>query len=269
MIKTDTGEYPIFSADLRNRFPNTSFPANLSDEHLSEIGYAIVQLTPMPETDVFHSVIELPPVEVNGEYIQRWEVVALEGDELDLKIAEIRAKNKQQAQAKQDEALTLLAINEQKKALGLAPAISNEEEVKAFAKTIQAEIDYPSEASVYNPTLPPGVNPPDVSSIIITLTREPGWNDVIGWRAVITAGAENFTPTNLAMAEYTNPNCDGYLYTTGAFQQDGDTWYAVCPAGQEKGDVDVNLGLLYGAAQLACFTFTAGEQEMTVYAYEE
>jgi hypothetical protein len=104
---------------------------------------------------------------------------------------------------------------------------------------------------------------------LITVTREPGWNDIIGWKAVITAGEENFTPTNLAMAEYTNPNCDGYLYTTGAFQQDGDTWYAVCPPGQEKGDVDVNLGLLYGAAQLACFTFKAGEQEMTVYAYEQ
>jgi hypothetical protein len=179
-----------------------------------------------------------------------------------------KALNKKTAQKRQDEALTLLAVNEQKKALGLAPAISNEEEVKAFAKTIQADIDYPSEASVYNPELPPGVNPPDVSSIIITLTREAGWNDVIGWRAVITAGEENFEPTNLAMAEYTNPDCDGYLYTTGAFQQDGDTWYAVCPAGQEKGDVNVNLGLLYGAAQLACFTFTAGEQGMTVYAYE-
>lgn len=181
----------------------------------------------------------------------------------------IKARNKAIAEAKQDEVLALLAKNEQKKSLGLSPVVADEIAAKDFVKTIQADIDYPPESEVYNPTLPPGVNPPDVSSLIITLTRQPGWNDALGWKAVITAGEEVFTPTNLAMAEYTNPNCDGYLYTTGAFQQEGDTWFAVCPPGQEKGDVDLNFGLLYGAAQLACFTLTAGVQEQIIYAYEE
>jgi len=83
------------------------------------------------------------------------------------------------------------------------------------------------------------------------------------------SGEANYTPTNLAMAEYTNPDCDGYLYTTGAFQDVEGVWTAVCPAGQEKGDVDINLGLLYGAAKLSCFTLKAGVQEQTIYAYEE
>jgi len=82
------------------------------------------------------------------------------------------------------------------------------------------------------------------------------------------AGEENFTPANLAIAEYTNPDCDGYLYTTGAFQEENGEYFAVCPSGQEKGDVDINLGILYGAVPLSCFTFKAGVQEQKIYAYE-
>lgn len=170
----------------------------------------------------------------------------------------------------QETVLDKISKNQLKKSLGLPPELSDTDEtaLKEYTKQIQADIDNPPETQAYNPPLPPGVTPPAINSILITITREAGWEGVIGWKAVISSGEENFTPANLAIAEYTNPNCDGFLYTTGAFQQDGDTWYAVCPAGQEKGDVDINLGLLYGAAQLACFTFAAGNQEQTIYAYE-
>jgi hypothetical protein len=186
-------------------------------------------------------------------------------------LEEIKEANANTAKTMQNGTLTILLRNDLKKSLGLPPEISEVDEaaLKEYTKRIQADIDNPPGIQAYNPPLPPGVIPPSVDSILITITREPGWQGNIGWRAVITSGEEKFIPANLAIAEYSNPNCDGYLYTTGAFQQDGDTWFAQCPPGQEKGNVDVHLGLLYGAAQLSCFTFKAGNQEQLVYAYEE
>jgi len=182
-----------------------------------------------------------------------------------------REINAAKAKKLQDKVVKQLTDNKIRKDLGLPPEISDVDEtrLKEYAKQVQADVENPPESQAYNPPLPPGVTPPAISSILITVTRHEGWQGNIGWKAIIESGEEIFTPTNLSMAEYTNPDCDGYLYTTGAFQDIDGVFTAVCPPGQEKGDVDLNLGLLYGAAKLSCFTLSAGVQEKLVYAYEE
>lgn len=91
IIKIDTQEYPLFPADLRERYPNVSFPANLLDEHLASRGYAVVQLTTKPEPGNLQKVIELQPIEIEGVWTQQWEVV-------DMDEAEKTQKINQQAQ---------------------------------------------------------------------------------------------------------------------------------------------------------------------------
>ena len=83
IIKIDTGEYPLFPADLRERYPNVSFPIDLLDEHLASWGYAVVQLTTKPEPGSLQKVVELDPIEIDGVWTQQWAVVDLEGEELE------------------------------------------------------------------------------------------------------------------------------------------------------------------------------------------
>ncbi len=185
---------------------------------------------------------------------------------------EWKTYNSQQAASAQASAMKELAVNQQYKDAGLPPVMTDDDEVAVnnHVQLLQGEIDHPTDSDVYNPPLPPGVTPPPYTSLTCTVTRQPGWNDILGYRFVINSMADDFEPTSLAMAVYTNPDCDGYLYTTGAFQWDvtAEEWFAVCPPGQEPGDADINFGVLYGAATLSCFTLDAGIEENTFNVFE-
>jgi hypothetical protein len=187
--------------------------------------------------------------------------------------ARIKAQNAAKAKAEQEAQIEKLKENQTRKDLGLPPVIStaDEESVKGHVALLQGDIDNPSADQAYQPPLPPGVTPPSVKSLTVTVTREAGWNDNLGFRVVLNANDPDYTPTNLALAVYSGADCNGYLYTTGAFQLDSETgkYFAVCPPGQEPGDVDIHMGLLYGAAQLSCWTLAAEVSEKKVYAYEE
>lgn len=184
-----------------------------------------------------------------------------------------KASNAAKAEAEVEVLLEKLRKNDQRKAAGLPPTLNaaSEEALKEHVQLVQSEADNPSEDEAWNPPLPPGVTAPDVKSLSVIIQREEGWQGALGFRVTLKANSEDYVPTNLALAVYSAANCDGYLYTTGAFQLDAETgeYSAVCPAGQEPGDVDVHMGLLYGAAQLSCFTLAAGTMERIVYAYEE
>jgi hypothetical protein len=186
---------------------------------------------------------------------------------------EYRYVNAQKAQAEQDGTISMLARNQVRKDVGLPPIIdtSSEAALKDHALQLQGDIDNPSSDVAYNPPLPPGVSPPNIKSLTVLFTREEGWQGNLGFRITLESADDSFIPTNLAMSVYSAANCTGYLYTTGAFQFDSGTgkYFAVCPPGQEPGDVDVHLGILYAAAQLACFSVDAGVNEKTIYAYEE
>lgn len=169
----------------------------------------------------------------------------------------ILAKNQQNA------IVSEYATNAAKKALGLEVEEADIVELQEYVQTLETDIKNPSSEQTYHPPIPPGVVAPDVEAISITMTRPEGWNNTLGWKMVFNISDPEYIPANIAISVYSAENCTGYLYTPGALQQDIETgkYYAVCPAGQEKGDVGYHFGLLYGSAQLACWTFVAGTAE--------
>ena len=188
-------------------------------------------------------------------------------------VGEIKEGNKLKAKIEQNTRLQELIKNDKRKEVGLPPVMTNadEETIKDHVKALQADIESPSEDEAYNPPLPPSVTPPAIKSLVVLVAREEGWQGNLGFRIVLKAADESYTPTNLALSVYLQPECNDYLYTTGAFQYDAenDEYYAVCPPGQEPGDSVVYMGLLYGSAPLACWTLKTGEMQKKIYAYEE
>jgi hypothetical protein len=107
------------------------------------------------------------------------------------------------------------------------------------------------------------VNPvPPISRIRIT--RIPGWNDVMGWKAELMDSVPEVSPGVISLAVYQHPEADGYLYTTGAFVLDEETglWGCVCPAGHEEGVVDYNFSMLYASVKYSPFTLFSNFDEM-------
>ena len=188
-------------------------------------------------------------------------------------VSEIKEGNKLKAKIEQNTRLQELIKNDKRKEIGLPPVMTNadEETIKDYVKALQADVESPSEDEAYNPPLPPSVTPPAIKSLVVLVAREEGWQGNLGFRIVLKAADESYTPTNLALSVYLQPECNDYLYTTGAFQYDAenDEYYAVCPPGQEPGDSIVYMGLLYGSAPLACWTLKTGEMQKKIYAYEE
>lgn len=75
-----SGEYPLIESQVRQRFPQTSFPAQ---GFTPPDGYVKVQPTPRPDADpIAQRVIELPPAEVGGVWMQQWDVEALTPEEV-------------------------------------------------------------------------------------------------------------------------------------------------------------------------------------------
>ena len=188
-------------------------------------------------------------------------------------VGEIKEGNKLKAKIEQNTRLQELIKNDKRKEIGLPPVMTNadEETIEDYVKALQADVESPSEDEAYNPPLPPSVTPPAIKSLVVLVAREEGWQGNLGFRIVLKAADESYTPTNLALSVYLQPECNDYLYTTGAFQYDAenDEYYAVCPPGQEPGDSIVYMGLLYGSAPLACWTLKTGEMQKKIYAYEE
>jgi len=65
---------------VRAAFPNTSFPAIMTDEMLEEFG--VFPVTPSaPEFDhITQGVRELLPALIDGQYVQQWEVYPLDAE---------------------------------------------------------------------------------------------------------------------------------------------------------------------------------------------
>lgn len=63
-------EYPLSQFDIKKRFPNTSFPSNLT-AHLPD-GYVRVQPVSQPAEDNLKVITEGSPALANGEWVQVW-----------------------------------------------------------------------------------------------------------------------------------------------------------------------------------------------------
>lgn len=80
-INTQSGEYPISFAQLRAAHPLTMFPEGFAEAFGD---YAPVHTTTRPVYDTAtHKAVELPPVLMDGQWQQAWDVVALTQQEID------------------------------------------------------------------------------------------------------------------------------------------------------------------------------------------
>ena len=79
-VNKTTGEEITF-AQLKEHFPLTLFPEGFAEDFKD---YAAVQQVDQPAHDpTTHKVVGLPPVEVDGVWLQQWSVVPLTQQEID------------------------------------------------------------------------------------------------------------------------------------------------------------------------------------------
>ena len=80
-INTQTGEYPISFAQLRAAHPLTMFPEGFAEAFGD---YAPVSTTTQPGYNPgTHKAVELPPVLMDGQWHQAWDVVPLTPEEIE------------------------------------------------------------------------------------------------------------------------------------------------------------------------------------------
>lgn len=101
LIHSDTGDYPLYLADLADRVSDTSFPQTVDSEILFEFGYEVVLDTEVPVNDV---VIEGAPELRDGEWYRVWNARVFNTDELAINLAVAKAALKTQAENKRVEA---------------------------------------------------------------------------------------------------------------------------------------------------------------------
>lgn len=89
-----------------------------------------------------------------------------------------------------------------------------------------------------------------------TFINTPGW----GWKVTMLSDDPVRDITARAVGVYSDAECTSYLYTTGAFVDDGGgTYFTECPVGQRTATPDqVNFALLLGAAQEGYFNLSDG-----------
>ncbi len=85
-IKKDgTIEYPYSINQLKNEYPNTSFPQDISDCNL--IDYNIHQVIPVSNgNDLTKNYIETIPIYISGIYYQNWLAIDMSSDEIESRI---------------------------------------------------------------------------------------------------------------------------------------------------------------------------------------
>jgi len=82
-----------------------------------------------------------------------------------------------------------------------------------------------------------------------------GW----GWTVTMVSDDPLRDITARAVGIYSDPECTAYLYTTGAFINEGGTYLTRCPPGQvQPTDAQVNFALLLGSLQEGYFNIPEG-----------
>lgn len=97
LIESDSGDYPLYLADLASRVNNTSFPQVVDSEILFEFGYEVVLDTEVPVNDV---VTEGAPELRDGSWYRVWNARAFNPTELDANLSAAKAALKAQAETK-------------------------------------------------------------------------------------------------------------------------------------------------------------------------
>jgi hypothetical protein len=84
-IINDTINYPYTINELRNSYPNTSLPSELTDEALIKWDMYVVQPTPMP-VDYTKNITEGTPTLIDGVYYKSWNQTNATSEEISYRI---------------------------------------------------------------------------------------------------------------------------------------------------------------------------------------
>ena len=68
-----TGTVVTWQGGIRELRPNVSMPSVLSDELIAELGFEPVRQVP-PNNTYLETATPLPPVQINGEWVQQWQI---------------------------------------------------------------------------------------------------------------------------------------------------------------------------------------------------
>lgn len=91
-------EFGLSAADIRARFPDTSFPGDAEsfDLCVSRRGFLRYQPAPQPVADHTHNVVEIPPELIDGQWTQQWTLEPATAQQIaertDAKVAAVKAE---------------------------------------------------------------------------------------------------------------------------------------------------------------------------------
>jgi hypothetical protein len=95
-INTNTLQYPISEQDIRNEYPNTSFPTPF----VAPENYAPVLLSPQPQYNQITQIVqEQAPEETNNQWFQVWAVVDLDPQQIEYNEQQAKQNNKNNAES--------------------------------------------------------------------------------------------------------------------------------------------------------------------------
>lgn len=77
-------EYPIIN--LRQRLPDISLPADLSDDALLPDGFVFINFAAPPLVASNQKVAPSQPVQQNGQWVQNWVIVDMPQDEIEARL---------------------------------------------------------------------------------------------------------------------------------------------------------------------------------------
>lgn len=87
--------YPYSVQQLISDNPDTSFPATVTDELLSEFSvFPVVPTNPPTYDSVTQNLVELNPALVEGVWVQQWEVIAATPEEIAQRKEQLAQENK-------------------------------------------------------------------------------------------------------------------------------------------------------------------------------
>jgi hypothetical protein len=84
-IINDTINYPYTINELRDSYPNTSLPFELTDASLVEWDMYVVQPTPMP-VDYTKNITEGTPTLIDGVYYKSWTQTNATAEEISYRV---------------------------------------------------------------------------------------------------------------------------------------------------------------------------------------
>jgi len=91
-------------SDFKSLFPDTSFPAMLTDEHITPFGYAVLNYDlPSPIPGRYQKTASAPVQLVEGKYHAQWTVVDMTSDEIIAFDARIQREIVNQTQSRLDD----------------------------------------------------------------------------------------------------------------------------------------------------------------------